>query len=199
MDPQTAMLGRMGDTYGCGHWAAQAEVNMIAGLRLGALDPDEAPIFGRDVLPSAELRRPLERAAVCEDERFESMIFEAFEFASKHSLDEFRAAGYLRMQRLKRFIEEHQSEQIGLQEMAEVTGLSPFASVRQFKAVTGITPYAYLLECRLAKARGLLAARRLPIQDVARSSGFTDQGYFSRYFKRTTGMTPTQYRREAAR
>ncbi len=198
IDPQTAVLGCMGDSYDCVHSEQQTQINLIAGLRTGALDPEERRIFGRDTMPSYYLLGPLQRAADCEDDRFESTIFEAFDYASRYSLDESRTAGYVRMQRLKRFIEEHQGEQIGLQEMAAVTGLSPFASVRQFKAITGCTPYAYLLQCRLAKARRLLASRRLPIQEVALSAGFTDQGYFARFFKRTTGMTPSQYRREAS-
>lgn len=199
IDSSTAVLGCRGEPYACAHWEQQTEVNLIAGLRTGALDPDEMPIFGADTMPSRDLLGPLKRAADCEDDRFESTIFEAFDYASRYSLSESRSAGYVRMQRLKRFIEEHQGEQIGLQEMAAITGLSPFASVRQFKAMTGCTPYAYLLQCRLAKARRLLELRRLPIQEVALSAGFNDQGYFARFFKRTTGMTPTQYRRQASR
>ena len=199
LDPGTAMLGRLGDSYGCAHWAGQHEVNLIAALRSSALDEDEGPIFRRDCVPSAELVPLLARAAESSDDRFESTIFEAFERASQQSLAEYRGTGHLRMQRLKRFIEQHAGEQIGLAQMAEVTGLSPFTSVRQFKEATGRTPYAYLLECRLARARRLLALPRLSVHDAAVASGFTDQGYFARFFKRSTGLTPSQFRREAVR
>lgn len=174
------------------------QTNLIAVLRSKALDPDAGRIFGRPAIPAEGLMRLLRCAASCTtDERFESLIFEAFELASRRSMDDGRRGRLLRMQRLKRFIEQESHTDLKLERMALVAGLSTFACVRQFKEVTGTTPHAYVLECRIQKARALLCTHGTSVAAVARAAGFTDQAYFARIFKRSTGMTPMQYRHSA--
>lgn len=65
---------------------------------------------------------------------------------------------------------------------------------RKLKALTGINPNQYIRSFRLAKAKKLLADTNLPIIAVAAECGFADQGYFSRIFKKETGLAPTKYR-----
>lgn len=79
-------------------------------------------------------------------------------------------------------------------DLASELGLSPFTVVRQFRASTGKTPYAYLLELRLERAKQLLAANSTPVQSIARKVGFEDLAHFSAFFKRNTGYSPSSYR-----
>lgn len=68
---------------------------------------------------------------------------------------------------------------------------------RKFYAITGQTPGAYMLRLRLLRVRKLLVAQpEKPIGDVAASCGFFDNANFSRVFKQTFGLTPSQARRE---
>ncbi|HEV3155658.1 MAG TPA: helix-turn-helix transcriptional regulator [Candidatus Baltobacteraceae bacterium] len=174
------------------------QTSLIAALRGAAVDPDEEPIFSRAWIPAEGLLRLLHVAANCtSDERFDSLIFEAFELASRLSSDATRRGSPLRMQRLKRFIEQESRSALTLERMAQVTNLSTFACLRQFKEATGMTPYAYLLHCRIQTARGLLRRERVSVAAVAHATGFSDQSYFARIFKKSTGMTPMQYRRTA--
>ena len=62
---------------------------------------------------------------------------------------------------------------------------------------TGLPLHKYLLRLRLRRATELLAAANLPISEIARQSGFESAAYFTRYFRRSLGCTPSEYRRRS--
>ncbi len=127
---------------------------------------------------------------------FVSLIFEIFETASRISYgrDARPAAASFRVQRVKRYIEDHVTDALTLDDMATIVNLSPFVLIRQFKEAEGMTPYAYLSRCRAFAAQALLRNTNGPIEEVGRRVGFDDPNYFARFFKRATGVTPSQYR-----
>ncbi len=71
--------------------------------------------------------------------------------------------------------------------------INPYTLIRSFKAVTGITPHAFRMNCRIEHARTLLRQGR-DIAETALECGFFDQSHFHRYFKAMTAITPQQYR-----
>jgi AraC-like DNA-binding protein len=82
-----------------------------------------------------------------------------------------------------------------LDELAGMTGLSPFAVLRAFRAQTGLPPHAYLNQLRVRLARSLLDEGVTPAE-VAASTGFADQAHLTRHFKRVVGVPPGAYQRE---
>jgi AraC-like DNA-binding protein len=68
-----------------------------------------------------------------------------------------------------------------------------------FTAHTGLSPHQYLLEFRLAHARSLLAETRMSIKEVATQSGFGDEFYFSRLFRRKLHVSPSEWRSRSHR
>ncbi|KQP59831.1 hypothetical protein ASF41_08890 [Methylobacterium sp. Leaf111] len=102
-----------------------------------------------------------------------------------------------RIQRAIAFIRDNLDRDLSVTELAAAACLSPFHFARLFKRVTGKTPYGFVSAERLARARRLLAERKLPLVDVALSSGFSSQAAFSTAFKRVTGCTPGEYRQLA--
>ncbi|MBR8706441.1 hybrid sensor histidine kinase/response regulator transcription factor [Bacteroides pyogenes] len=79
--------------------------------------------------------------------------------------------------------------------LADKLSLSISQLNRKMMAISGHTPTAYILNLRINKAKKILASQDLPITEVADECGFSDLAYFSRTFKKHTGVTPSQYRR----
>ncbi|WP_316317403.1 helix-turn-helix domain-containing protein, partial [Clavibacter michiganensis] len=72
-------------------------------------------------------------------------------------------------------------------------GLSRYQLLRAFRTSTGMPPYAWLAQHRVARARGLLDAGLRPAE-VAALVGFADQAHLTRWFRRVPGVTPAAYR-----
>jgi len=80
-----------------------------------------------------------------------------------------------------------------IHDAAELAGTSA-RSLQRALAASGTTYRAMVLRAKLDGARDLLEGRDLRIVDVAHATGFHDQANFTRFFKRCTGMSPTEYR-----
>lgn len=90
------------------------------------------------------------------------------------------------------FIRERLMTTVRLDDLAEAVGLSKFHLLRTFKAATGLTPWRYQVQLRLAAARDLLRAGT-PASQVALLCGFFDQSHFTRLFRASYGITPAAY------
>jgi len=80
------------------------------------------------------------------------------------------------------------------QELAGVGGTSYSRLRQQFRRAQGRTLHEFLQSTRLDAARRLLSDRRLTIKEVARQLNFSSEFYFSHFFRRGSGMSPTQFR-----
>ena len=65
---------------------------------------------------------------------------------------------------------------------------------RHFKAATGRMPAAYVQALRIEAAKTMLERDGKPIQSISAEIGYDDVGFFRSLFKRSTGMTPAEYR-----
>ncbi len=88
------------------------------------------------------------------------------------------------------FIQAHLSETLSLDAIAQELGMSRYYFCRLFKASMGISPYQYLLQCRIERAKELLVRGKMSSAQVAIAVGFTDQSHFIRHFKKFLGVTP---------
>ena len=118
---------------------------------------------------------PMERPVGC-----------AFESASKKYV----------VEQIMNYIEDHYSEKISLDQIAENMYLSPFYISRIFKNETGNAPIRHLINIRLEKAKELLeGGYEGSIQEVAARVGYDDAYHFSKLFKKRYGISPSQARR----
>lgn len=85
---------------------------------------------------------------------------------------------------------------IRVEDMAAVTRLSTSYFFRAFRRSLGVSPHAYVVVLRLARARELLARSDEPLSQIAAACGFADQAHFSRVFHRNVGRAPGIWRRE---
>lgn len=97
--------------------------------------------------------------------------------------------------RAVRFIQERYSEDISLQEIAELLELSPNYVSLLFKKELRLTFSEYVNRVRLEKAKELLLGTNLKSYEIAQRVGFADDSYFSRAFKKHTGVRPGGFRR----
>jgi len=95
---------------------------------------------------------------------------------------------------VREFIETHLEENISIQTLAAIAGLSKYHFARAFRQSEGITPHGYLVQCRVRRAQDLLAATDLPLSEIALASGFADQSHCARRFREHVGVTPSSYR-----
>lgn len=93
-----------------------------------------------------------------------------------------------------KYINEHFTDDIMVDELARCSHMSRGHFSHTFKAVTGKTVKQYINELRLTKAAGLLKNTDMTVTETAICSGFSDSNYFSRLFKRTYDKTPCEYR-----
>ncbi|MEC0169615.1 AraC family transcriptional regulator [Paenibacillus graminis] len=84
-------------------------------------------------------------------------------------------------------------QQISIDHMAATLGYHRAHLSKAFKQKTGLSPKQYLLKMRMDKAKSLLSGT-LTIDQVASSVGFNDALYFSRQFRKFSGMSPSEYR-----
>ncbi len=198
--PDIIIVAEKNDGYACAHTHLTPNSSLIANLSDSALDADAGPIFGRRIFAMPGVLPMIRRACdAIDDEQFHSRVFEIFDFVSGASRPERgdRDRRLLRVQRMKRFIERNLAERVTLSDIAQVAGLSPFACLRVFKRAKGITPNAYLAQCRIEEATRLLTATRIDIAAVAERCGFNSQAYFARFFKSYTGMAPRAFRHDS--
>jgi AraC family transcriptional regulator len=98
--------------------------------------------------------------------------------------------------RVIEFIEEHLSEEVSLDVLADLVRFSPYHFLRSFKQSFGEPPYRYWTGRRIERAKALLANPRTSVTEIALGVGFRGTSAFSATFHRVTGKTPTDYRRD---
>jgi two-component system, response regulator YesN len=99
------------------------------------------------------------------------------------------------MMKAKEYIDEHFAEAITLEEAAEHVGLSPYYFSKLFKDRFGITFIDYITEIRMKRAKELMENPDVSVKEVCYTVGYKDPNYFSRVFKKYTGLTPSEYRK----
>ena len=93
-------------------------------------------------------------------------------------------------------MQEHLAEEISLSVLADEFHLSTQYISQLFKSEIGVNFLTYLTKIRMENAKKLLLATSLPISDISERSGYGDYRVFTKAFKKSEGVTPSQYRRD---
>lgn len=96
---------------------------------------------------------------------------------------------------ISEYIQAHLDQEIKLADLANVAGISQFHFSRLFKQSMGISPHQYLLQQRVERAKQLLKSSKLAIAEIALQCGFNSQSHLGKSFRKATGMTPNDYRK----
>jgi len=197
-------------------WGYSDNIKVTRDLRLH-FDDDALPKILGDDLDYAKVTSPVlmlynERVTKCAKllaEEFTSRLREnrmygeslttalmAALFGSHDVSTRIKNGGLARWQlkRVLEFLEARLAEDIGLEELAQLAGLSQSQFARAFKASTGLPPYKWRLHNRIKRAQEMLLNSNNSLSEIALHYGFADQSHFTKAFRRVTGTTPANWK-----
>lgn len=94
-----------------------------------------------------------------------------------------------------RYMEDHVTQNISLDKLADIANLNKFYFARCFKNNVGMTPHQYFLNMKIQYAKRLLITTAASVEEIAEQCGFDNTSNFIRLFKQRAGMTPTAFRK----
>lgn len=104
-------------------------------------------------------------------------------------------ADQLMMEKLMKFLEERIGDEgLRIEEMAEAVSMGRTVFYGKIKAIVGMSPSDFLRKLRMQRAEDLIVKSRMNFSQIAFAVGFSDPKYFTKCFKKETGMTPSEYR-----
>lgn len=101
---------------------------------------------------------------------------------------------YHRIAAAVRHIHTHFGENVPMIELEQITNLSVAQIERYFQKIFSLTPRQFMIKVKLDAATAMLADKQRSITEIAATCGYQDHSAFSRMFKATVGMTPSEYR-----
>ena len=163
---------------------------------LKPVDPDELEASVRRAMRQIETERKLEELAAAQPQPEQTETEEEAEDAPEEGENSQTA---LVMAHVRRYLEDNYMFDLSLDSVGEILHISPAYLSAQFKKYQKMNFLDCLTELRINAAKELLADPLRSTAEVASMVGYDDSSYFARAFKKRTGMTPTQYRRQAGR
>jgi AraC family transcriptional regulator len=107
--------------------------------------------------------------------------------------DNFVGLTYNQLRPAVDYMHEHIEENLSLETIAQVVGMSRYHFIRCFKQAIGISPYQYLVQQRVERAKRLLQVSQLSLTEIAIACGFANQSHFTTCFKRQIKITPRTF------
>ena len=92
------------------------------------------------------------------------------------------------------YMNENYYSNISCDEMSELIQTNKFIFIRSFKAETGRTPYEYLLNLKIEKAKKMLKSNEYTVTEISMMCGFSSHSHFTSTFKKKVGISPTEYK-----
>jgi two-component system, response regulator YesN len=96
---------------------------------------------------------------------------------------------------IKKYIMENSQQNISLETLSNKVGLSPIYISKMFKEKLGINYIDFLTECRIEKAKKMLADPEKSIKEITLEVGYHEPNYFSKVFKKMCNVSPREYRK----
>ncbi|MFD0961033.1 response regulator [Paenibacillus chungangensis] len=123
-----------------------------------------------------------------------SFFGELGERLAEHNANQQKERSHDIIGRVHSYIHQYLHEELSLTKLAEIVYLSPPYLSRMYKQITGQGLLEYINEMRIQRGKLLLKQTDIKIQDIASEVGFESAPYFTRLFRKKTGMTPQEYR-----
>jgi AraC family transcriptional regulator len=172
------------------------------------VDPDRIEIIPRFSAPEPlmyhlllALRSEIELGKSCSPLYVDSLITTlSLHLIRKYSVTKPSIQDYTdglpkrKLQQAISYINENLTEDLSLDEISQIVGMSPHYFTSLFKQSTGMSAYQYVIHRRIVRAKELLCKQDLSIAEVSKQVGFQTQSHFCNVFHKHTGTTPKKYR-----
>lgn len=110
-----------------------------------------------------------------------------------------KGKGQIMVKQFFHLLEENYAQNLPINRYAEMIGVTPSHLTQTVKMLTGKTSSQMIRGKQLLEIKRLLAHTNLSVSEIASQLNFEDQSYFTKFFKRETGLTPLQFRADALR
>ena len=124
-----------------------------------------------------------------------SILFASLPESGETGTEQKPARGVLQAQRTMRYIKEHFREPINARTIAAAQNYHPYHLTRLTERYFGVTPYQYLMQCRIEEAVRLLIRTEKTVGDIASECGFANLPHFCSVIRRKTGLSPGEIRK----
>ena len=217
LHPGAFLLGNTGVCYACGHEhgtgdrsiSLQLEPEFFAEIAASAAGgsrfrfPCAGLVASKDLVAAFSMLHlaALRHDGLAGDEMAVRVAGAVSAHTSDHSLTpvRFGMRDERRIARVLQHIAANGAEELRLDDLARLAGMSRFHFLRVFRHVTGATPHAHILAHRMRQAAIALATSREGVAQIAFAAGFGDLSTFNARFRKTFGVTPTQFRAQHGR
>ncbi|WP_409345150.1 helix-turn-helix transcriptional regulator [Paenibacillus sp. MBLB4367] len=132
------------------------------------------------------------------DRVMEQALFDALEAIAKQSAKQSVRSGKPDPAYILRYIEQHHSQDLNLDQLAETMGISPKYFSHYFKKTFGVNFIEHLNMVRLSHSKKLLKETALTVVEISEKIGYLNYSTFTNTFKKYFGITPSEYRRQTA-
>ena len=184
------------------YWVHFTGGNVTNLLRSYGLTDDKKVFYcGSDLAYQQLFRAMINELQMCKDsyqemlEMYLRQIFIRLQRLFKTALKIDNAHVVEEIDKAATFFNEHYNDPISIDEYARETHVSTSWFIRNFKACTGFTPMQYILSKRIYNAEVLLRDTDYNIAEISRIVGYDNPLYFSRVFRKTKKMSPSEYRK----
>ncbi|TCL74290.1 two-component system response regulator YesN [Hydrogenispora ethanolica] len=161
-------------------------------MRLGVFEYILKPVFSDDIQALLQRTKQLLDNEQMKKDKLRDEIQAELYHQSLEGNGDCHIPSYLGQ--AKAFIKEHFAEPLSLSKIAKQVAVNPAYLSYSFTKYCGQNFLEYLTQYRIAKAKELLIQTSFQIQEVAHQIGYTDISYFTRVFRRETGLTPGGFR-----
>lgn len=151
----------------------------------------EYPKVFRRMIQELQLRRPHY------EELLTMLLHQLFIIMDRHLSSTRQISGRVQneLDEAIRYFTEHYQESISVDQYAASLHKSTGWFIRSFRMYTGVTPMQYIISVRIANAQSLMQSSEYNITEIAAMVGYENPLYFSRLFKRQTGIAPSEYKK----
>jgi AraC-like DNA-binding protein len=108
-----------------------------------------------------------------------------------------KGKGQILVKRFFHLVEENHQKNLSLSDYSGMIGVTPNHLTQTVKLLTGKTSSQIIKAKQLLEIKRLLVHTNLSVSEIANQLNFEDQSYFTKFFKRETGITPIQYRSDS--